>query len=131
MNKPSLIKFDIHGFQNIGYISVAEINTNVPFTIKRVYWTYFTPNHVMRGGHAHKRLCQLIIAVSGTIEFTLLDNSSNEYNFLLNSPSIGLFIPPGYWRTIRFSHDAVMVCLASEKYDESDYIRTYEEFKEN
>jgi dTDP-4-dehydrorhamnose 3,5-epimerase-like enzyme len=128
MNKPRLIKLDKIGSPSTGYISVVEENDQIPFEIKRVYWTYFTPNHVERGKHAHKRLEQLIVAVSGIIKFTLTDINNTKQQFILDNPNIGLYIPNGYWRDIQFSHNAVLLCLASEKYDEKDYVRDYQEF---
>ena len=112
----------------MGYITVAEYQKNVPFEIKRVYWTYFTPNNLIRGHHAHKKLEQLIFAVSGQIEFYLQDKNGQEFHFKLDAPNKGLYIPRGYWRTIKLSHSAVLLCLASEIYDESDYIRDYNDF---
>lgn len=129
MSKPHLFKFDKIGDPSLGYISVAEYQDKVPFEIKRVYWTYFTPNHVERGDHAHKKLHQVIVAVSGIIEFNLEDRAGNKYNFVLDEPSKGLYIPNGYWRDIKFSHNAVLLCLASEIFLVEDYIRSYEEFK--
>lgn len=129
MTVPHIIEFDKIGSPNLGYISVAEIEHNIPFDIKRVYWTYFTPNHIKRGHHAHKNLMQVIVCVNGIIEFTLEDSKGNTMFFKLDQPNSGLFIPKGYWREIQFSHNAVLLCLASEKYIESDYIRNYEEFK--
>lgn len=129
MNKPRLIRFDKIGSPNLGFISVAEISDNVPFSIKRVYWTYFTPNHVVRGHHAHRKLQQVIVAVSGVIDFELEDTAGEVLRFTLDEPSVGLFIPEGYWRTIRFSHSAVLLCMASQEYDEADYIRDLQEFK--
>lgn len=129
-NKPDLISLNKIGTPSLGYISVLENEDGIlPFKIKRVYWTYFTPNHVKRGAHAHKELEQLIVAVSGIIDFELEDKKGNKYQFTLNSPDKGLYIPKGYWRDIRFSHNAVLLCLASEKYNEKDYIRSYNEFK--
>ena len=128
MKAPQLIQFNKIGEPSLGYISVAEEAENIPFRIKRVYWTYFTPNHVKRGNHAHKELQQVIIAVSGVIEFTLIDKQNNRQVFVLDNPDKGLFIPKGYWREIKFSHNAVLLCLASEKYDENDYIRDFDEF---
>lgn len=130
INKPKLINLNKIGSPNLGYISVLENEDGIiPFEIKRVYWTYFTPNHVKRGAHAHKKLEQVIVAVSGIIDFRLEDKDGNEFTFKLDKPDIGLYIPKGYWRDIRFSHNAVLLCLASEKYNEKDYIRNYEEFK--
>ncbi len=130
MTSPRLIAFEEIGSPQIGFISVAEINKKLPFLVKRVYWTYYTPNHVIRGGHSHKNLEQLIVAVSGIIEFDLEDTSGNKYSFTLDTPSIGLLIPSNYWRKIRFSHNAVMLCMASDIYKESDYIREYKIFKQ-
>lgn len=114
----------------LGYISVAEAEKNVSFKISRVYWTYFTPNEVQRGGHAHKNLEQLIFAVSGRIEIDTIDNTGRERLFVLDKPNIGLYLPPLVWRDIRFSHSAVLLCLASDYYDEDDYIRSYSFFLE-
>ncbi|MFQ3181094.1 MAG: hypothetical protein ACI9Z4_000685 [Polaribacter sp.] len=129
MNKPYLIKFDKIGNKSIGYISVAEsVGKNIPFEIKRVYWTYYTPNEVNRGFHAHRNLAQVITAVSGVIELKLENKENETFNFILDSPSIGLYIPKLHWREISFSHNAVLMCLASESYNECDYIRNYQEF---
>ncbi len=116
------------GSSDLGYISVGENSKNIPFDIKRVYWTYYTPQDVTRGGHAHLILKQVIVAVSGIITFTTEDLNGNKQEFILDSPDKGLFIPEKIWRDIKFSHSAVLLCLASEKYTEDDYIRDYEIF---
>lgn len=126
---PHIIDFLKIGSPELGYITVAEAQKNVPFSINRVYWTYFTPQDVIRGGHAHKKLQQVIFAVSGTIEFNTQDLDGNEATFLLDTPSKGLYIPELIWRDIKFSHNAVLLCLASELYDEDDYFRDFEDFK--
>ena len=128
MNKPHLINFNKIGSPNLGYISVGENHENIPFELKRVYWTYYTPQDVTRGGHAHYDLEQVIVAVSGTITFTTEDLQGNQQEFILDSPDKGLYIPKLIWRDIKFSHNAVILCMASEKYIESDYIRDYETF---
>lgn len=128
MNKPSIINYDKIGSPALGYITIAENERNVPFHIKRVYWTYYTPQDVTRGGHAHYNLEQIIIAVSGTITFTTEDVDGNKEEFILDSPDKGLYIPKLIWRAIKFSHNAVLLCLASEIYIETDYIRDYETF---
>jgi len=130
MNKPSIINYDKIGSPALGYITIAENERNVPFHIKRVYWTYYTPQDVTRGGHAHYNLEQVIIAVSGTITFTTEDVDGNKEEFILDSPEKGLFIPKLIWRDIKFSHNAVLLCLASEKYIADDYIRDYQTFLE-
>jgi len=128
LKKPHLINFDKIGDSRLGFISVVESFKNIPFDIKRVYWTYYTPNEVLRGSHAHKKLEQIIIAVSGVIEFELEDKNTNKYKFVLDNPDKGLFIPSGYWRVIKFSHNAVLLCLASQVFNEDDYIRDYKLF---
>lgn len=127
--KPYLIDFQSIGTPDLGYITVAENNINVPFDIKRVYWTYFTPQSVQRGGHAHHNLNQVIFSVNGNIKLTTESISGERETFLLDQPHIGLFIPKLYWREIVFSHSAVLLCLASELYSVEDYIRNYEQFK--
>lgn len=128
-NSPEIITLDKIGSSALGYITIAEDNQNIPFEIKRVYWTYFTPQDVIRGGHAHKILEQLIFAVSGTITFKTEDLENNKETFVLDYPTKGLYIPRLIWRDIQFSHNAVLLCLASEHYSEGDYIRDYNEFK--
>ena len=129
MNKPHIIELEKIGSPSLGYITVAEYQKNIPFEIKRVYWTYFTPNEVLRGGHAHKKLNQVIFAVSGIITFTTEDLQGNKETFVLDTPNKGLFLPEKYWRDKQFSHNTEMLCLASEVYTTEDYIRDYDEFK--
>ena len=111
-----------------GNLTVAEQMINVPFNIKRVYWTYDVPGGESRGGHAHKNLCQLVVAMSGSFTVTL-DNGADRQTVLLNHPWQGLLIKPGMWRTLDdFCSGAVCMVLASELYDEDDYIYDYSEF---
>ena len=128
MDKPTIIEFPKIGSSELGYITIAEAQKNIPFDIKRVYWTYFTPQDVVRGGHAHKNLEQVIFAVSGTITFNTEDQQGAQETFVLDHPTKGLYIPKLIWRDIHFTHSAVLLCLASEHYDEKDYFRNYEEF---
>jgi dTDP-4-dehydrorhamnose 3,5-epimerase-like enzyme len=128
MAVPHLIELSKIGSPSLGYITVGQ-NSALPFTIQRVYWTYFTPDSVIRGHHAHRDLEQLIFAVSGRIEFVLESTDGKSEKFVLDSPNVGLYIPRHYWRTIKFSHNAVLMCLASMEYKEDEYIRDYEEFK--
>ncbi len=125
---PKLLTFDNIGSSQLGYITVAEAQKNIPFDIKRVYWTYFTPQDVVRGGHAHRDLQQVIFAVSGTITFNTEDKDGNKETFVLDHPSKGLYLPKLVWRDIHFTHNAVLLCLASELYDEEDYFRDYQDF---
>jgi len=125
---PCLIEFKSIGSSELGYITAVQHPDDLPFIIKRVYWTYFTPHNVERGNHAHRHLHQVIIAVSGIIKFTIEGSNGNKTEFVLDNPNTGLYLPPMHWRTIHFSHNAVLLCMASEEYSEEDYIRTYQEF---
>lgn len=112
-----------------GYLSVVENGLDIPFDIKRVYYLYMVPE-VARGAHAHKELQQLLIATSGSVE-VIMDDGTNKKLYKLDKPWKGLLVPAGLWRDLEnFSGGAVLLCLASEKYDPSDYIRDYEEFLE-
>ena len=111
-----------------GNLTVAEANKNIPFDIKRVYWLYDVPGGECRGGHAHKQIKEILIAVSGSFHVTL-DNGKEKQTFLLNHPYQGLFIDTKTWRTLDdFSSGAVCVVLASDFYDENDYIYDYNDF---
>lgn len=111
-----------------GNLTVVEQLKEVPFDIKRVYWTYDVPGGESRGGHAHKKCQSFIIAVSGS--FTLrLDDGHRHETYHLNHPYQGLLINTGVWRTLEdFSSGAVCLALASELFDENDYIREYDDF---
>lgn len=125
-----IIELDRHHSQRKGDISVVENGKEVPFDVKRIYYLYDVPGGADRGGHAHKELYQLIIAASGSFTVTL-DDVTNKKAFILNRPYQGLLVKPGIWRTLTdFSGGSICVVLASEKYDESDYIRDYNDFKE-
>ena len=111
-----------------GNLTVAEANKNIPFDIKRVYWLYDVPGGECRGGHAHKQIKEILIAVSGSFHVTL-DNGKKKQTFLLNHPYQGLLIDTKTWRTLDdFSSGAVCVVLASDFYDENDYIYNYNDF---
>lgn len=101
---------------------------HVPFDIRRVYYIYDVPGGESRGGHAHKELQQLIVAVAGSFT-VVLDDGRTKRSFFLNHPWLGLYIPPGYWRTLEdFSSGAVCMVLASEHYCPEDYIYEYPDF---
>ena len=112
-----------------GYLSVVENGLDIPFDIKRIYYLYMVPE-VARGAHAHKELQQLLIATSGSVE-VIMDDGNEKKSFMMDRPWKGLLIPSGLWRDLEnFSGGAVLLCLASEKYDANDYIRDYKEFLE-
>jgi len=112
-----------------GNLSVIEGKQTIPFEIKRIYYLYDVPGGTKRGGHAHRKLEQLIIAASGSFT-VVLHNGQKKESYNLNRSNMGLYIPKMTWREIEnFSSGAVCLVLASEHYDESDYIRNFKEFK--
>lgn len=111
-----------------GQLVAIEENKQVPFDIKRIYYIYGTEQGVTRGFHAHKELNQVAICVSGSCKM-LLDDGENKSTILLDNASKGVGIPPMIWHEMHdFSDDCVLLVLASEHYDESDYIRDYKTF---
>ncbi len=114
-----------------GSLIALESNINIPFDIKRVYYIFDTKNGVRRGFHAHKNLQQVLIAVAGSCKILLDDGKSNKQELLLNSPNQGLLIDSLLWREMfDFSTDCVLLVLASDYYNEDDYIRNYNDFLE-
>ena len=111
-----------------GNLAVLE-NSKLPFEIKRVYYLYDVPSGSRRGGHAHEGLLQLIVPLSGSFELVLKDGII-EKTVMLHNPTRGVLIPTMTWRELRnFSAGAVCLVLASQEFDEEDYIRDWEEFK--
>ena len=112
-----------------GNITIVEGQTNVPFDVRRIYYLYDIPGGAARGGHAHKELTQLIVAASGSFD-VLLDDGINKKIVTLNRPDYGLLVVPGIWRELmEFSSGGICLVLASHKYDESDYIRNIDNYK--
>ena len=126
--KPHIIDFAKLGDSGIGYISVAE-NNNLPFTVQRIFWTYHTPESIVRGRHAHHQTEQILIAVAGRIVVNTESADGELLTFILDKPYQAVYIPPCVWHTMQYSHTAIQVVLASSSYDEKDYIRDYENFK--
>lgn len=111
-----------------GNLSFIESGLHIPFDIKRVYYLYDVPGGSDRGSHAHKNLHQFIVAMSGSFDIVLNDGI-NSKRFHLNRSYHGLYVCPMMWRDLdNFSSGSVCMVLASEHYDEGDYIRNYEEF---
>jgi len=112
-----------------GSLIALEAQKDIPFEIKRIYYIFDTKVGIVRGYHAHKTLQQVLICVSGSCTI-VLDDGKERSEVLLEKPDVGLYIGPGIWREMKnFSHDAVLLVLASEYYDENDYIREYDTFK--
>ncbi len=111
-----------------GNLAVIE-KESIPFEIKRVYYLYDVPTGAYRGAHAHKEQSEFLIALSGSFE-VVLDDGFETRRIMLNKPNIGLFIPTMMWRELdNFSSGSVCLVLASDTFDESDYIREYDKFK--
>ncbi len=124
-----LISFKIFG-DSRGKLISLENNTNIPFEIKRVYYIYDTLPSEIRGKHAHRNLQQVVVAMDGACEF-LLDDGKEQKTVWLNRPDVGLYIGNNMWREMRnFSYGCKLVVLASDFYDENEYIRNYDDFKE-
>ena len=124
------IQFQQHGDERGKLIALESLSEAVPFDVKRVYYIFDTTPGTVRGKHAHRHLKQVLICVSGacTIECEMPDGSKSEHR--LDWPNRGLLIEGFVWRNMKdFSKDAVLLVLASEHYDEGDYVRDYDTFK--
>ncbi|WP_396154089.1 sugar 3,4-ketoisomerase [Flavobacterium sp.] len=110
-----------------GNIGIVE-NDTIPFDVKRVYYLFDVPSGAKRGGHAHKKLKQVILAISGSFDVVLKDGKSKEI-ITLNRPDKGLLIENNIWRELEnFSSGSVCLVLASEEFSEADYIRNYKDY---
>lgn len=130
LKHPYLVEFPKIGSSDIGYISVAEFSKEIPFEVKRTFWTYYTPESIVRGRHAHYNTEEILIAVTGRIIVTTEMPDGEIKAFVLEKPEQGLYIPPHVWHTMQYSHTAVQLVFASTEFNESDYIREYQKFKE-
>ncbi|WP_419781759.1 sugar 3,4-ketoisomerase [Maridesulfovibrio sp.] len=126
-DKPQIIELP-KILDNRGNLTFIENSRHIPFDIKRVYYLYDVPGGETRGGHAHKKLRQYIIAASGSFD-VVLDDGKTKTKFSLNRSYYGLYIPTMTWRELEnFSSGSVCLVLASEYYDPSDYYYSYDEF---
>ena len=124
-----LIPLQPHG-DDRGSLVALEEGQNIPFEIKRVYYMFKTKEDVRRGLHAHRKLKQVAIAVRGSCRF-VLDDGKERVEILLDNPAQGLLIESCMWREMYdFSEDCVLMVLADQLYDETDYIRDYDKFLE-
>lgn len=113
-----------------GSLVVAEANRNIPFSIQRLYYIFGAQPDVPRGFHAHKELQQIAFCIQGSCKI-LMNNGKEKQEVLIGQPNKGLFIPPMVWHEMHgFSEDCILLVLASDHYDESDYIRNYDQFLE-
>ncbi|MFV5692484.1 sugar 3,4-ketoisomerase [Flavobacterium sp. LT1R49] len=111
-----------------GHITTVNNNVELPFAVKRIFYLYDIPGGESRGAHAHKECHQFLVAASGSFE-VLLDDGLTKRQVLINRPDLGLHIPPGIWASeINFSSGSICLVLASHEYNETDYLREYEDY---
>ena len=128
-SEPNLIFFNNFGDDRGNLVSLESLK-NIPFDIKRIYYIYGTKSLVSRGKHAHKKLKQIRICVSGKVD-VYCEYKGKKQMFHLDNPSEGLFLDGAVWHEMEnFSQDSVLIVLADDFYDESDYIRNYQDFLE-
>lgn len=122
-------KLNIKGSKDIGFLVPLELESNIPFQIKRIFYIYSVPKNNTRGVHAYHNTEQVLICISGKLKIKCFDGIDTKI-YELNSPNEALYIAPKVWRTtFEHSSDAVLLVLSSLEYDEKDYIRDYDEFK--
>lgn len=123
-----MLEFPEHG-DDRGHLVVVEGGINVPFDIKRIFYIYGSDADIVRGQHANRRTEFVLINVSGQSKIRIKDGKGNEALFSLDRPHTGIYLPKMVWKDMYdFSEDSVLLCLASEHYDEEEYIRNYDEF---
>ena len=112
-----------------GYLVIVEGKEDIPFDIKRIFYIYGSDRDVIRGRHANRKSEFVLINVAGTSKVRVMDGKGNEAVYSLNRPRTGIYLPRMVWKEMYdFSEDSVLLCLASEHYDPSEYIRDYDEF---
>lgn len=129
MNKVKMLEFPQFG-DDRGHLVVLEQNKEIPFDIKRVFYIYGSDPNVVRGQHANKKTQFVLINVAGKSKVKVADGEGNEAIFCLNRPHTGIYLPTMVWKDMYdFSEDSVLLVLASELYDSTEYIRDYSEFE--
>ena len=129
MNKVRMLEFPQRGDQR-GHLVVVEGNQDIPFEIKRVFYIYGSDAEVVRGQHANRLTEFVLINVAGRSKVRVADGEGNEAIYCLNRPHTGIYLPTMIWKDMYdFSEDSVLLVLASEHFDASEYIRNYEEFE--
>ncbi|ANQ49782.1 FdtA/QdtA family cupin domain-containing protein [Flammeovirga yaeyamensis] len=119
--KPRIIEIEEHGSHTMGFLTPVSENKQIPFPIKRVFWTNGGTKDTVRGNHAHKETEEVIVAVTGTVEVEVVLDDMKRKVFILDNPCQGLYLPPNTWRTLYFNKNAVTVTIASTEYDPNDY----------
>lgn len=128
MNKVRMLEFPQHGDRR-GHLVIVEGKRDIPFEIKRVFYIYGSDKEVVRGQHANRKTEFVLINVSGRSKVKVKDGEENEAIYCLNRPHTGIYLPTMVWKDMYdFSEDSVLLVLASEHYDASEYIRDYDDF---
>ncbi len=129
MNTPKII--DLPKFLDPrGNLSFIEEARNIPFCIERTYWIYDVSGGEVRGGHAYHELQEFIVALSGSFD-VILNDGKTDYRYTLNRSYYGLYVPKMYWRSMEnFSTNSLALVLADKPFDENEYIRDFQQFKE-
>ncbi len=128
MNKVRMLEFPQRG-DDRGHMVIVEGNNDIPFDIKRVFYIYGSDKNVVRGQHANRRSEFVLINVAGKSKVKVKDGDGNEAIYCLNRPHTGVYIPTMVWKDMYdFSEDSVLLVLASEHYDATEYIRNYNDF---
>jgi dTDP-4-dehydrorhamnose 3,5-epimerase-like enzyme len=125
---PKKIIIKTHGASSSGYLA-ATGHSDIPFVPKNIFWTYYTPQSIIRGRHAHKKTTIILFALAGKIIVTTETLLGIKKTFVLDKPNVGLVIPPMVWHTQRYSHTAVQLALSSHTFESKEYIRSYIDFK--
>ena len=128
MNKVKMLEFPQHG-DDRGYLVVVEGSMDIPFEIKRIFYIFGSDSDVVRGQHANRRTEFVLINVAGKSKVKVKDGEGNEAIYCLNRPHTGIYLPTMVWKDMYdFSEDSVLLVLASEHYDNTEYIRDYDAF---
>lgn len=123
-----MLEFSQNGDER-GHLVIVEGMTDIPFDIARIFYIYGSASDVVRGQHANRRTQFVLINVAGSCKVKVKDGRGNEAVFVLNRPHTGIYLPSMLWKDMYdFSPDSVLLCLASEHYDASEYIRDYEKY---
>lgn len=127
MQAYKLFDFEIHA-DDRGNLTSLSNNKEIPFEIKRIYYTWNMPNSAIRGGHAHRELDEVMVCLHGSCDF-VLDNSKEKITITLDKPNKGLYVPAHVWRDFRnFSPDCVVILIASDYFHPEDHVKDYTEF---
>ena len=129
MPKPQFIALQNIAFGELDFgITVAEVDKQIPFQVKRVYWLYAGAMARERGGHAHINSEQYIVAVTGDINVNITDQKGQKENFELKNDGMGLYIPPNHWLNIEMPKHSVLLCLSSHKFEDQKTVYDFDQF---